>query len=105
MGPADIVAEANVFGGDRTAVRLVSPIAVDVLLPLSGRERISARAVYDGPVPAPIAKGQRFGALEVRMGDHSLRRLPLQAADDVAAGNLTQRASDGLRELVFGWWQ
>jgi D-alanyl-D-alanine carboxypeptidase (penicillin-binding protein 5/6) len=105
FGPTDIVAEASVFGGDRAAVRLASTTDLYALMPRTGREAVTARLVYDGPVSAPVAKGQRVGDLELSMGEQVMRRVPLYAAEDVPAGGLSQRAADGLREVLFGWWR
>ena len=52
------IGEAKVFGGDRSYVPLVAPGTIRVMMPRNGSERLIARIVYTGPVPAPISKGQ-----------------------------------------------
>jgi D-alanyl-D-alanine carboxypeptidase (penicillin-binding protein 5/6) len=104
-GPTDILAEASVYGGERTTVGLVTKVDLDALLPRNGRDAVTARAVYAGPVPAPVTRGQRVGDLELTVAGQVMRRAPLYAAEDVPAGSLSQRAWDGLREMLFGWWR
>jgi D-alanyl-D-alanine carboxypeptidase (penicillin-binding protein 5/6) len=100
----EVIAEANVFGGDRSTVGLVGKAGVDMLLPLGSRDLIKGRIVYQGPVAAPIDRGQEIGSLEISMGDEVLQKTPVYAADDVEVGTLSQRAMDGLKELLLGWW-
>ncbi len=96
------VGEAKVFGGDSSYVPLVGPGLIKVMLPRDSEERLNARIVYTGPVPAPVAKGQTIGELKVWRGDDLALDVPLQAADDVGKGSMTQRAMDGATELIIG---
>jgi D-alanyl-D-alanine carboxypeptidase (penicillin-binding protein 5/6) len=73
-----------------------------MLIPRNSRERISAKIVYMGPVPAPIQEGQRIGTLKVFRGTNVALEVPLQAVESVERGNLSQRAYDAASELVIG---
>jgi serine-type D-Ala-D-Ala carboxypeptidase (penicillin-binding protein 5/6) len=96
------VGDAKVFGGDRSYVPLVATGIVRVMVPRNNSQRLLARIVYTGPVPAPIAKGQPIGKLRVWRGENLALELPLQAADDVGRGSMSQRAVDGATELMIG---
>jgi serine-type D-Ala-D-Ala carboxypeptidase (penicillin-binding protein 5/6) len=96
------VGDAKVFGGDRSYVPLVAPGIVRIMVPRNNSQRLLARIVYTGPIPAPIAKGQPIGKLKVWRGDNLALELPLQAADDVGRGSMSQRAMDGATELMIG---
>ena len=50
----EVLGQARVFGGSQMSVGLVGPKAISMLIPRNNRERISAKIVYTGPVPAPI---------------------------------------------------
>jgi len=94
---------AKVFGGGTGYVALVAPAGtIRVMLPRNTNERLLARIVYTGPVPAPVSKGQPIGKLKVWRGDNLALELPLQAADDVGTGSMSQRAMDGATELMIG---
>ena len=97
-----IVGEAKVFGGDRSYVPLLGPGLVRVLVPRDSNDPLNARIVYTGPVPAPISKGQTIGELKVWRGGDLALDIPLQAADDVGKGTMSQRAMDGATELIIG---
>lgn len=72
------------------------------MLPRNNSERLLARIIYTGPVPAPIVKGQTIGKLKVWRGDNLALEVPLQAAEDVGKGTMSQRAMDGATELMIG---
>jgi D-alanyl-D-alanine carboxypeptidase (penicillin-binding protein 5/6) len=105
FGPNDVVGEASVFGGEHGAVRVVSKVGVEAFLPRTGRDLVRGRVIYQGPVKAPVSKGQRVGEVELSIGEHVIRRAPVYAAEYVDVGSLAQRALDGLRELALGWWR
>ena len=96
------VGDAKVFGGDRSYVPLIAPGIVRVMLPRNNSQRLLARIVYTGPVPAPITRGQSIGKLKVWRGENLALEVPLQAADDVGRGSMSQRAMDGATELMIG---
>jgi D-alanyl-D-alanine carboxypeptidase (penicillin-binding protein 5/6) len=96
------IGSAKVFGGDRGYVPLVAPGLIKVMMPRNSTDRLIARIVYTGPVPAPVAKGQTVAKLKVWRGDNLALEVPLQAADDVGTGTMSQRAMDGATELMIG---
>jgi D-alanyl-D-alanine carboxypeptidase (penicillin-binding protein 5/6) len=96
------VGEAKVFGGNTSYVPLVGPGSVRVMIPRNSNERIFARIVYNGPVPAPVSKGQPIGKLRVWRGENLALEVPLKAAEDVGPGSMRQRAMDAATELVLG---
>jgi D-alanyl-D-alanine carboxypeptidase (penicillin-binding protein 5/6) len=96
------VGDAKVFGGDKSYVPLIAPGIVRLMLPRNNSQRLLARIIYTGPVPAPITKGQSIGKLKVWRGENLALEIPLQAADDVGRGSMSQRAMDGATELMIG---
>lgn len=96
------VGEAKVFGGKSSYVPLVGPGIVKVMMPRNSEERLSARIVYTGPVPAPVSRGQPIGRLEVRRGENLALEVPLRAAEDVGPGSMSRRAMDAVTELMIG---
>jgi D-alanyl-D-alanine carboxypeptidase (penicillin-binding protein 5/6) len=97
-----ILGTAKLFGGASGSVPLLSQGPVSVLVPKNTGDRISAKIVYAGPVPAPVALGQQVANLNVYRGDNLVLEVPLYAAESVERGNLRQRAFDAAAELVIG---
>jgi serine-type D-Ala-D-Ala carboxypeptidase (penicillin-binding protein 5/6) len=96
------IGEARLFGGSSRNVPLVARGAVTVLVPRGTNERLLARIVYTGPIPVPVAEGQRIATLRVFRGENLTLEAPLVAAESVGPGSLSQRAMDAASELVIG---
>jgi D-alanyl-D-alanine carboxypeptidase (penicillin-binding protein 5/6) len=96
------IAQAKLYGGEKGHVPLVAPKAVRLMVPRGSREKIIARVVYSGPVPAPVREGQSVGTLKVWRGEFMVLEVPLQAAANVGTGSMSQRAFDAATELVLG---
>lgn len=96
-----IIGAAKVFGGASGHVPLVATGLARVMLPKSGAEKLIARIVYSGPVPAPVEQGQRIGALKVWRNNTVILEMPLKANESVAKGNMPQRAFDAVTEMVI----
>jgi len=98
-----VVGEAQVFGGNRRSLPLVSKKPVRVLVPRGDGERVTARITYTGPLTAPVQKGAEVARLQVNRGDMQALDMPLYANEDIQEGTLSQRALDGLLEFSTGW--
>ena len=62
-----------------------------MLVPREDRSGVKAHVVYQAPNEAPIAQGQKLGALEVEVPGHDTVSFDLVAANDVARGGLLTR--------------
>lgn len=95
------IGTAKVFGGANSRVALKADGEVKVMLPKSGADRLIARIVYTGPVPAPVAEGTPIGNLKVWRNDNLILTMPLRAAENVGKGNMPQRAFDAVTEMII----
>jgi D-alanyl-D-alanine carboxypeptidase (penicillin-binding protein 5/6) len=98
-----VVGEAQVFGGSKRSLPLVSKKPIRVLVPRGDGERVTARIIYTGPLKAPVEKGAEVARLQVNRGDMQALEMPLYANEDIQEGTLSQRALDGLLEFSTGW--
>lgn len=96
---------ARVFGGDTRSVKLTSPDPVKVMISKNGNDKLLARVVYNGPVKAPIAAGQKIGVVRVWRGANIAVEQPVFAAEAVGTGSTMRRALDGVQELVIGMFR
>jgi D-alanyl-D-alanine carboxypeptidase (penicillin-binding protein 5/6) len=96
------IVQAKLYGGAKGHVPLVAQKEVRLMVPRGSREKIIARVVYSGPVPAPVQQGQKIGMLKVWRGDSLVLEVPLQAAESVGTGSMSRRAFDAASELVLG---
>ena len=100
----DTVTEARVFGGSVGAVPLVVREDVEILLPRGDRHAYRLRAIYRGPLPAPVQPGTEVGELRVLKDSDIVYRAPLLTGSAAEAGTVTSRAADVVKETLFGWW-
>ncbi|MGB3537490.1 MAG: D-alanyl-D-alanine carboxypeptidase family protein [Mesorhizobium sp.] len=99
----EAVGEAEVFGGTQSTVPLKAKGPIDIFLPITNRDKLTARIVYTGPLKAPVEEGQPVGSLRVWIGDTLSQETPLFAAKTVNVGSLPSRALDAAKELAIGW--
>ena len=69
---------------------------------LAAHRGMKVALVYDGPVPAPIEKGQKVGMLKITAPDYPEMDAPLYAAESVSRAGIFARMYLGLRTLIFG---
>jgi D-alanyl-D-alanine carboxypeptidase (penicillin-binding protein 5/6) len=99
----DKVGAAKVQLGSSSDVPLVAPrdLAVSVPAGLSlSNKPVTMMIRYDGPLIAPIAKGQEVAQLVITTGDTSPQIVPLVAAEDVGRAGFFGRIWLGLKQLV-----
>jgi serine-type D-Ala-D-Ala carboxypeptidase (penicillin-binding protein 5/6) len=96
------IADAKIYGGERGGVPLMADRPVNLMVSKVAQNKIIARVVYTGPVRAPVQQGQKIGTLKVWRSDALVLEVPLQAAESVGTGNLSQRALDAVSELMIG---
>jgi D-alanyl-D-alanine carboxypeptidase (penicillin-binding protein 5/6) len=95
------VGTAQVQMGGDSQVELVAPRNLAVTIPAglaSGQTRLKIR--YQGPIKAPIAKGQQVAELVVLTGNTPPQAMPLVAAEAVGEAGFFTRTWLGLKQLV-----
>jgi D-alanyl-D-alanine carboxypeptidase (penicillin-binding protein 5/6) len=96
------VGTAQVQMGSSSTVDLVAPRNLAVTIPAGlSAGATSMKVRYQGPLVAPIKKGQQVAELVVTTGDTPPQVVPLVAADDVGRAGFFGRAWLGLKSL-FG---
>ncbi|MBA3525504.1 MAG: D-alanyl-D-alanine carboxypeptidase [Pseudomonadota bacterium] len=95
------VATAKVQLGDSSEVPLIAPRNLAVTLPAGlSSDTFQVKVRYDGPVKAPIAKGQHIADLVVSTGDTPPQTVPLVAGEAVGEAGFFTRAWVGFKSLL-----
>ncbi|WP_245409391.1 D-alanyl-D-alanine carboxypeptidase family protein [Methyloceanibacter sp. wino2] len=98
------VSDALVWGGEKHYVPLVGDGAIDLLLPASATGAVSGEIIYEGPIKAPIKKGDQIATLKVKSADlAAINEIPLYAGEDINSSGFAMRGIDSLLVLAFGW--
>lgn len=95
----ETVAQAPVWMGATSKVALTTPEGVRVLVPAGAQDGVTAEAVYQGPLSAPIKAGDKVGDLIVTIPGSGEAKVPLLAASDVAEAGFVGRLQNALMRL------
>lgn len=98
----EAVADAEVWLGTQAKVPLVAAEKVHFTLPRNARKTMKVAAVFEGPLPAPIRKGQEVAKLRITVPDGPTQEVPLYAAADVAKLGFVGRIGAAVKHIVFG---
>ncbi len=102
FAPTDVIAEANIWGGDKSKVGLKVAQPLNVLIPVDSRRDMKVTLKYDMPLKAPIAAGQQVGTLTITVPGKPDKVVPAVAADAVQSTGIFDHMMMGLQMLVFG---
>ena len=95
------VGSAQVQLGSDSKVGLVAPRDLAVTIPAGVLSKVSAMKIrYNGPVKAPIAKGQHIADLVVTTSDTGEQLMPLVAAEGVSEAGFFTRIWIGFKQLL-----
>ncbi|MFC3713652.1 D-alanyl-D-alanine carboxypeptidase family protein [Sphingoaurantiacus capsulatus] len=97
-----VIETAEVHLGDKATVGLTAPRDYSMTVPRLGGGEVKVKVVYNGPIRAPIAKGQRVAELQVSRPGMPTATLPLVAAEAVGEAGPFGRLSSNFRNLFFG---
>lgn len=98
----ETIGDLSVYGGAGSAI-VKADGPVDILVPITNPDRLSARISYRWPLRAPLQAGTQVGVLRVYIGEVLSQETPLYAAADVGKGPLYSQAFDALIELAQFW--
>jgi D-alanyl-D-alanine carboxypeptidase (penicillin-binding protein 5/6) len=78
-----VLADAPVWLGQEATVPLAVGKDLVVTLPRATHDQLTAKAVFDGPIPAPIAAGQEVGKVVISAPGMTDMEVPLVAGKEV----------------------
>lgn len=102
LAPGAEVEKAEVWLGDKPTVPLVLNSDLTVTVPRGAARQAKVTVQYNGPVPAPIEKGQEIGKLVVAIPGQDPVEAPLVAGESVDRLGFTGRISAAANHLLFG---
>ncbi|WP_375175378.1 D-alanyl-D-alanine carboxypeptidase family protein [Pseudooceanicola sp.] len=96
----ETVMKAEVFMGQAPTVALTTGDDLIALVPVLNSKEIPAEVVYNGPISAPVAKGDQVAELIISPDGLPETRVPLVAAESVAKGGFMVRITTALDHLL-----
>jgi D-alanyl-D-alanine carboxypeptidase (penicillin-binding protein 5/6) len=96
----DVIDQAEVFGGAEDKVPLTVVNEVAPTMQVDSRKGLKVVLHYDGPIKAPIAKGQQIGTLNISAPGYPGMTVPVVAAEPVSGAGFFGRIGMGLEALL-----
>jgi serine-type D-Ala-D-Ala carboxypeptidase (penicillin-binding protein 5/6) len=87
--------------GSASSIGLVAPRDMALTLPADSDQKYTISIRYNGPIKAPVKKGDAVANLVVKLADGTVQLSPLVANADVAEVGFFGRAWNGLKS-IFG---
>jgi len=98
----DVVTDASVWLGQKASVPLIIEKDLTLTLPKRARREMKVKVSFEGPVPAPLQKGQRIGTLSITAPDVTPVEIPLLAGEAVEQLGLVGRLGAALDYILWG---
>ncbi len=96
------VTQAELWLSEKQTVGLVIDQDVEVTLPRKSRREMKVTVKYDGPIPAPIKKGQQLAKVVISAPDTKSVEIPLYAAEDAGRLGFVGRLGAALKSIIWG---
>lgn len=100
FGANDAVATAKIWHGTKDSVAMVLGAPLAETMQVDSRKDLKVTVQYTSPLEAPIAKGQRIGALTLSAPGFPARSYALYAAEAVDRAGIISRGLQGLSLLL-----
>lgn len=98
----EAIDQATVWLGDQPTVPLVTEDELFLTMPRAARKDMRVTVEYEGPIPAPIVKGQVLARLRIAAPDMEDRVIPLLAGADVGKLGPLGRITSAVGHLIWG---
>ena len=98
----EIIASVNVWLGKKNKVGVVPSEDLYLTIPKRKRKTIKAVLEYDGPIEAPIKKGEKLGLLNVYISGELEKQIDILSTEDIKRSNIFARILKSLNYLVWG---
>lgn len=97
-----VIAEVPVVFGSEKEVKLIVPETLKRTLKKSHASKIKMTAVYEKPVKAPVAAGDKLGEVKIELDGREMINVPLVADRNVEKLGFFGRIGQNLKYLLFG---
>ena len=98
----EIITSLKVWLGKKSKVEILPSEDIYLTIPKRKKKIIKVVFEYEGPIPAPIEKGDTLGLLNVYVSDELKKQINILAAEDIEKSNIFSRIFKSLNYLVWG---
>jgi len=98
----EIITSLNVWLGKKHKVGAISSEDVYLTIPKRKKKTIKAVIEYNGPIQAPIKKGDKLALLNVYVSGELIKQIDILSAEDIKKSNVFSRLFRSLNHMVWG---
>ena len=98
----EIIANLNVWLGKKNKINAAPSEDFYLTIPKRKKKTIKAVLEYDGPIEAPIKKGEKLGLLNVYISGELEKQIDILSTEDIKRSNIFARILKSLNYLVWG---
>ena len=98
----EIISSLDVWNGKKNKVEVV--VAEDIYLTIPKRKKNTIKVVveYNGPIQAPIAKGEKLGLLNIYIAGELKKKFDIFSGEKIQKANIFSRLLTSINFLVWG---
>ena len=101
LSAMEILAEEQVWGGEKESLSLLSSQDVYFTLPLRDFQNIKSNIVLDDYLQAPIAKDQKVGKLEFSLNNKVIKSIDIVSSEEVDSLGVFGQAWSNIKLFVY----
>ena len=98
----DIFMDLNVWLGKKNKIGAIPSEDFYLTIPKRKKSLVKSILEYEGPIKAPIKKGDKLALLKVYVSDELVKEIDLLASEDVEKSNIFMRLFTSFNYLVWG---
>ena len=97
-----IISSLEVWLGKKNKVAVVATEDIYLTIPKRKKSTIKAVVEYNGPILAPIAKGEKLGSLNIYIAGELKRKVDIFSSEEIRKANIFSRLLKSINFLVWG---
>tara|TARA_B100002052_G_C15880791_1_gene599131 strand:- start:3052 stop:3762 length:711 start_codon:yes stop_codon:yes gene_type:complete len=101
LSSMELLAEEQVWGGEKESLSLLSSQDVYFTLPLRDFQNIKSNIVLDDYLQAPIAKDQKVGKLEFSLNNKVIKSIDIVSSEEVDSLGVFGQAWSNIKLFVY----
>ena len=101
LSSMELLAEEQIWGGEKESLYLLSSQDVYFTLPLRDFQNIKSNIVLDDYLQAPIAKDQRVGKLEFSLNNKVIKSIDIVSSEEVDSLGVFGQAWSNIKLFVY----
>ena len=98
----EVLTNLNVWLGKKNQVEVLPSEDVYLTIPKRKKKTIKAVIEYNGPIQAPIKKGDNVGFLKIYESEELIKEVQILSAEDIKRSNIFSRLFRSLNYLGWG---